>query len=83
MVAHPRHVEPVNRVFSPSLEDVQFSNRMVEAYKEIDATGRGTAVLDGRMIDYAMYRMGMDLLAKAELIAKKAELRKASHKDAN
>jgi citrate lyase subunit beta / citryl-CoA lyase len=83
MVTHPRHVEPVNRVFSPSLEDVQFSNRMVEAYKEIDATGRGTAVLDGRMIDYAMYRMGMDLLAKAELIANKAELRKASHEDAN
>jgi citrate lyase subunit beta/citryl-CoA lyase len=77
MVTHPRQVEPVNRVFSPSLEDVHFSRRMVEAYKESDAAGRGAAVLDGKMIDYAMYRMGMDVLAKAELIARKTELRKS------
>jgi len=77
MVTHPRHVEPVNRVFSPSVDDIEFSRRMVEAYKEIDSKGQGTAVLDGRMIDYAMYRMGMDMLAKAELMARKNELRKA------
>lgn len=76
MVTHPRHVEPVNRVFSPTLEDVQFSKRMVEAYREMDSAGRGAAVLDGRMIDHAMYRMGMDMLAKAQAIAAKEELRR-------
>ena len=75
MVTHPRHVETVNKAFSPSLDDIAFSRRMVEAYKDAAAQGKGTAVLDGKMIDYAMYEMGMDMIAKAEGIAAKAALR--------
>jgi citrate lyase subunit beta / citryl-CoA lyase len=75
MITHPRHVETVNKVFSPSPDDIVFSRRMVEAYKDASAQGKGTAVLDGKMIDYAMYEMGMDMIAKAEGIAKKAALR--------
>ncbi len=77
MVIHPRHVEPVNRVFSPSAEDLEFSRKMVNAYREAADQGRGSAVLDGRMIDYAMYLMGQDMIAKAEGIARKAALRQA------
>lgn len=76
MVIHPRHVETVNRVFSPSAEDLEFSRKMVGAYQEAAAEGKGSAVLDGRMIDYAMYRMGLDMIAKAESIARKAALRR-------
>ena len=75
MITHPRHVETVNKVFSPSPDDIAFSRRMVEAYKDAAAQGKGTAVLDGKMIDYAMYEMGMDMIAKAEGIAKKVALR--------
>ena len=75
MVTPPRHVETVNKAFSPSLDDIAFSRRMVEAYKDAAAQGKGTAVLDGKMIDYAMYEMGMDMIAKAEGIAAKAALR--------
>jgi citrate lyase subunit beta/citryl-CoA lyase len=75
MVTHPRHVDTVNKVFSPSPDDIAFSRRMVEAYKDAAAQGKGTAVLDGKMIDYAMYEMGMDMIAKAEGIAEKAALR--------
>lgn len=75
MITHPRHVDTVNKVFSPSPDDIAFSRRMVEAYKDAAAQGKGTAVLDGKMIDYAMYEMGMDMIAKAEGIAKKAILR--------
>lgn len=75
MITHPRHVDTVNKVFSPSPDDIAFSRRMVEAYKDAAAQGKGTAVLDGKMIDYAMYEMGMDMIAKAEGIAKNAILR--------
>ena len=74
LLTHPRHVGPVNKVFSPSEEDVEYSRKVVEAYEEAAAGGRGTAVLDGKMIDYAMHKMGKDLLAKADAIRKKAEL---------
>jgi citrate lyase subunit beta/citryl-CoA lyase len=78
MITHPRHVETVNRLFSPSTEDVQFSKRIVEEYKKIDALGKGAAVVDGKMIDYAMYRMGIDLLSKAERIEGRLKMREQS-----
>jgi citrate lyase subunit beta/citryl-CoA lyase len=75
LLTHPRHVEPVNKIFSPSDEDVEFSKNMVEAYEKAAAGGRGTAVMNGKMIDFAMHKMGKDMLAKAEAIRKKVELR--------
>ena len=51
------------------------SRRMVEGYKAAAAQGKGAAVMDGKMIDYAMYQMGMEMIAKAEGIAAKAKLR--------
>ncbi|MFH1481285.1 MAG: CoA ester lyase [Pseudomonadota bacterium] len=81
MVTHPRHVEIVNHVFTPTPDDIAFSQTMVEAYKEAEMQGKGTAVLDGRMIDVAMYKMGMDMLAKAERIASKSKLRGKGESD--
>jgi len=75
MVTHPRHVETVNKVFSPSPEDVAFSRRMADAYTEAEAQGKGAAVLDGKMIDIAMYKMAVDMIAKAEHIANRSKLR--------
>ena len=81
MVTHPRHVENVNKVFSPSEEDVAFSQKMVDAYKDAESQGKGAAVLDGKMIDLAMYRMGMDVMGKAEVIRKKTQTRTETGKD--
>lgn len=75
MLIHPRHIEPVNRVFSPSQEDIEFSKQMINAYKEAEAKGLGAASYGGRMIDYAMLSMGQDLLARAEAIAEKEKKR--------
>jgi citrate lyase subunit beta/citryl-CoA lyase len=75
LATHPRQIEAVNRIFSPSEEDVAFSRRMVESYKEAVAQGKGAGVLDGKMIDYATYAMGLDVIALADGIAKKAMLR--------
>ena len=75
MLTHPRHIETVNRIFSPSEEEVSLSRRMVAGYREAAAQGKGSAVLDGRMIDYAMYQMGLEMLARADGIAQKAKLR--------
>jgi len=81
MLTHPRHVETVNRVFSPSPEDIEFSQRLVDAYKEAEAQGKGAAVLDGRMIDIAMYKMGMHMISKADGIANKLKLRATTDSD--
>jgi len=79
MITHPRHIETVNRLFSPSPEDINFSQRMVDAYKEAEAKGKGASVLDGKMIDLAMYKMGKEMIAKAEGITEKEKLKGASN----
>ncbi|OPY92305.1 MAG: Citrate lyase subunit beta [Syntrophaceae bacterium PtaU1.Bin231] len=77
LAIHPRQLETLNRVFSPSEEDVALSRRMIEAYLKAEAEGKGAATLDGKMIDVAMYKMGMETVAKAEGIAARAVRRKA------
>jgi citrate lyase subunit beta/citryl-CoA lyase len=76
MLIHPRHIEPLNQVFSPSREDIEFSRKMIEAYEEAAARGLGAASFGGRMIDFAMVCMGRELLERAEAVRKK-EMRKA------
>jgi len=70
-------IEPANRIFSSSEKDINFSRRMVENYKEAAAEGKGSAVLEGKMIDNATYAMGLDVIVQVEGIAKKAMLRRA------
>ncbi|MDX9820897.1 MAG: CoA ester lyase [Syntrophales bacterium] len=76
LAIHPRQLETLNRVFSPSEEDVALSRRMIDAYREAEAEGKGAATLDGKMIDVAMYKMGMETVAKADGIAARASARK-------
>ena len=75
-ITHPRHIDPVNRVFAPSEEDVAYAKSIVAAYEEAKARGAGAASYGGRMIDYAVYKMGMDISSKAEAIAKRAAIRR-------
>jgi citrate lyase subunit beta/citryl-CoA lyase len=74
-IVHPRQIEPVNRVFTPSQEDVDYARAIVAAYNEAVARGAGTASFGGKMIDYVMYDMGLDMIYRAEAAAKKPAIR--------
>ena len=47
----PRHVDPVNEIFSPSKEDVNHAVRVMEALKDAKEKGLGAFSLDGKMVD--------------------------------
>jgi citrate lyase subunit beta/citryl-CoA lyase len=68
---HPSQIDPVNQVFSPSAEQVEYAKKIVNAYKEAEAKGLGAASLEGRMIDAPVYLQAKDLLSLAEAIAQK------------
>jgi len=51
---HPDHVEPINRAFSPSAEDVAHAERVVAAFAEAEARGSAAFALEGAMVDYAI-----------------------------
>lgn len=74
-VVHPRHVDPVNQVFSPAKEDIDLAKQVIEAYDEARARGLGATSFGGRMIDYGSYRRAVNLLSIAEAIAEKEKER--------
>ena len=61
---HPSQIPVVNRIFSPSAEEIAHAKSVVEAYDEGAKAGRGAIGKDGKMIDYANIRMARALLSK-------------------
>ena len=48
---HPSQVEPCNRVFAPTSADVEQAGRIIAAFEEAEAAGKGVVTVDGRMIE--------------------------------
>ncbi len=49
---HPRQVAPVNRVFTPTAEEVARAEKHIAAFKEAEAAGSASIQVDGYFIDY-------------------------------
>ena len=69
---HPAQLDAINRMFSPLLEDVEYARRVVEAWDQAEAVGRGSTSLDGRMIDVPVVKRARSLLALADAIARRS-----------
>jgi citrate lyase subunit beta / citryl-CoA lyase len=72
LLTHPRHVEPVNQVFSPSKEEVDFAGKVIKVYEEARAKGLGATSIGGRMIDFGSYKRAVNLIGMAEKISERA-----------
>lgn len=49
---YPGQVEVINRVFSPTEEELAFARKVVDAFAEAEASGAAAIQVDGRMVDY-------------------------------
>lgn len=47
----PRHVEVINRVFSPTLAEIEYAQEVMEAIAQAKAQGKGAIALHGKMVD--------------------------------
>ena len=56
---------------SPRPEDVEYSRRVLEAWDQAEASGRGSTSLDGRMVDMPVVKRARNLLALAEAVAQR------------
>lgn len=68
---HPAQIDIINELFSPSDEELAYAQKVVDAWYEAEAQGRGSADLDGRMIDVPVIKRAQNLLALAESITDK------------
>ena len=65
---HPAQVETINELFSPLPEDVAYARRVMEAWHEAEAGGRGSLALDGKMVDVPVVKRAQNLLALVDEI---------------
>ena len=59
---HPAQLETVNEAFSPSADEVEWAQRVIDALD-----GKGAVQLDGRMLDEALAVSARRVLARAKV----------------
>lgn len=67
-IIHPTHVEHVNRIFTPSPEEVAYYRGLLAAFEAAEASGLGSVSYQGKMIDYAMAARARVVLDLAEKV---------------
>ena len=72
---HPAQVEIINEVFSPQPEDVAYARRVMEAWREAEANGRGSLSLDDKMVDVPVVKRAQNLLAMVDEMEKQLAAR--------
>jgi citrate lyase subunit beta/citryl-CoA lyase len=48
---HPIQIEPCHAVFSPTAEEIEHAERVIQAFEDAEARGIGAIQLDGKFID--------------------------------
>ena len=69
LVIHPRQIEAVNRLFTPSRAEIERARQVVAAYDEAEARGEASVTVNGKMVDIPIAERARGLLALARAIS--------------
>ena len=69
---HPNQIEPCNKAFSPSAEEVAQARKMIAAFDLPDNKNKGVVSIDGRMVERLHADMARRTVAIADAIAASA-----------
>lgn len=70
LVIHPKHIAVINRIFSPSREDIDAALEMRDAIAEARAANRAAVIIGGRLIE----KVNIDIAERTLAIATKLGL---------
>jgi citrate lyase subunit beta/citryl-CoA lyase len=66
---HPSQLDPCNRIFAPSDDEIASSREIIEAFETATAEGKGVVTVNGRMIENLHVDNARRVLAVADAIA--------------
>jgi citrate lyase subunit beta/citryl-CoA lyase len=69
---HPTQLEPANRIFGLTAEELESARRVVAAHAEAVAAGRGVTVVDGRLVEALHVAEAERILALADAVARRS-----------
>ena len=64
---HPAQVETIESIFKPSSSEIERAKRVLDVASEAETAGRGSASLDGEMIDMPVILRARNVLRDAGL----------------
>jgi citrate lyase subunit beta/citryl-CoA lyase len=62
---HPRQVEIVNQLYTPTPQQIEYAMRVIEGWQRCQAEGRGVFTLDDKMIDAPLVTAQRRILERA------------------
>jgi citrate lyase subunit beta/citryl-CoA lyase len=69
-VIHPKQIAPARRAYAVTQADVEYYGRVVTEFEAVEKTGAAAAiVVDGKLVDYAMYSRAKAVLELSKLDA--------------
>ena len=60
---HPSQIEQINRLFSPSNEEIDYARQVIKVFEESKSKGRGSTSLNGQVIDVPVVKRAESILA--------------------
>lgn len=70
LAIHPRQIEPINTIFTPTDEQIAHAQRVIDAHEAHQAAGAGVFALDGKMVDMPIVRAAETVIARARAAGK-------------
>lgn len=65
-VIHPSQIEAANQIYTPSAAEVDYSQRVIQAFNEALARGTASTTVDGKLVDVAMVKTAQRVLDLAK-----------------
>lgn len=65
---HPSQLEPCNRVFAPSEDEIEHARRVIEAFEQAKVHGQGVVTVDGQMVESLHVDGARRVLALADAV---------------
>lgn len=66
---HPKQLAASNRVFAPSLKEIEYSRRIIAAFEAAAAEGKGVVLVDGKLVENLHVDNARRLVRLADAIA--------------
>ncbi len=65
---NPRQIHTINRIFTPSIQEIKYAKRVIEANEKALKEGKGVFSLDGKMVDLPVIKRAEIIMAIAKNI---------------
>lgn len=67
LVIHPKQLDVVHQVFSPSKEELDMAREIVEAFEKAEKSGVASIKIAGQFVDYPVYKKAKKILQYGNL----------------